>query len=357
MEAAIMVEKVAGAAVATEEILHTVNRWGSKTFMDVPLDNRKRDLESLSGKCFTEQLPERLKDDLVQSFMYKGLESAEALRWLRFITADGKKPFSVISNLVMKDPYNPRVFLQLYGEKDIESAFDRGYVLTPGADGIYQRLQSLINRLPQIIFAERERLSLKRRERYIVFDIGAGHCLAPIYVLKESKDLQKLVKFVCIDPDVESIAYGMNFAKRCGLNASCIEFVNKKIQSVPREKAAHMVLLIGMFCPTKTRDCVFVAKTTAERHLKEQGLVIFSTVQEKMLFESPLLDFIMWSGAWPMHFKKNEEPEMIASLAGLSYERDLSWSDPLGFNRMTVGRITPQGVIKRTIGILKTLSM
>jgi len=75
-----------------------------------------------------------------------------------------------------------------------------------------------------------------------------------------------------------------------------------------------------------------------KKHVKENGIVIFSTVQEKMLMGGPILDFIMWTYGWRMYFKADDEPGKMATSAGYKHEKRMDWEDDYGYNRMTVAR-------------------
>jgi len=98
-----------------------------------------------------------------------------------------------------------------------------------------------------------------------------------------------------------------------------------------------MILFIGMFCPVPTKICVLTLNFI-KKHVKENGIVIFSTVQEKMLMGGPILDFIMWTYGWRMYFKADDEPGKMATSAGYKHEKRMDWEDDYGYNRMTVAR-------------------
>ena len=306
-----------------------------------------------------EILPPGIREHFKRAIMETGIESEDALKWLEYATSnngDGK-PISPIAQWVNANPFNPRAFKYIYQEEPALSAFDNGYVITTGAQGIYLRLQSLISRLPNVIRNERQKLGLSKNEKFIIYNLGSAYSLDTIYAVQKSPDLKSLVKIVCVDPDAESLSYGQKLAEKLGV-AECFQFIPKKMEEAGLEQA-HMTLFIGMFCPIPTKKCILTLQFV-KKYVKENGIIIFSTVQEKMLMGGPILDFIMWSYGWRMYFKANDEPAKIAHLAGYIHDKPIDWEDDYGFNRMTVAR-KPKSSIVRTIGnafkLAKTLMM
>ena len=312
-------------------------REGTKTFLDVPMELRKKDFNSPSGKFFMKIFPEGIKECFQRAILKTGIESEDTFWWLRYVLAEDEKgePVSPITQWVYDNPYNPRVFKYLYGEDDALSEMDKGFIFTPGASAIYDRLQSMIDRLPQIIRNERRRLKLKAKEKYVIYNIGSAYGLDTIYMMAENPELMDLVKIVHIDPDAKSLLCGQRYAKKLGIE-KCFEFLPSKIEEANVDQA-HMLLFIGMFCPVPTKKCVLTLKFIS-KFLLEDGLAIFSTVQEKMLMDGPILDFIMWTCGWRMYFKSDQEPGQIARFAGLVHEDSMDWEDEPGHNRMTVAR-------------------
>ena len=329
-------------SIANEEnIFIPRNRKGTKTFLDVPLELRERDFNSPSGKFFMRTIPEGIRECFQRAILETGIESEDAFWWLKYVLSEDEngRPVSPISRWTYENPYNPRSFKYLYGEEDALSEMDKGYILTPGAHAIYARLQCIIDHLPQVIRNERKKLGLKKKEKYVIYNVGSAYGLDTIYMMAENPDLMDLVKIVHIDPDKTSLFCGQQYAKKLGVD-KCFEFIPNKIDSAnmnaDRNKA-HMLLFIGMFCPVPTRKCVLTLKFIS-RFLVEEGIAIFSTVQEKMLMDGPILDFIMWTYGWRMYFKSEKEPGQIARFAGLIHEEEMDWEDELGHNRMTVAR-------------------
>jgi hypothetical protein len=283
-----------------------------------------------------------------RAIMETGIASNDALKWLQYaLSTDGSgKPISPIAQWVNKNPYNPIVFKYIYREEVALSPIDNGYVITSGAYAIYLRLQSMIARLPEVIRSERERFGLDKNEKYVIYNLGSAYSLDTIYAIYRNQDLKDLVKIICVDPDGESLSYGQRLAEKLGV-ADCFEFIPKKMEDAGL-KQAHLILFIGMFCPIPTKKCILILKFF-KKLVKEDGKIIFSTVQEKMLMGGPILDFIMWSCGWRMYFKTDDEPGWIARQAGYIHDKAMDWDDDLGYNRMTVAR-KPKFSLVRFIG-------
>jgi len=322
-------------------------RAGTKNFMDVPMELRLKDFESESGEFFISILPPEIARCFKQAIMETGIESEDALKYLEYALSmeENGKPISPIAQWVHDNPYNPRVFKYLYGEAEPLSPMDKGYTLTTGSQAICLRLKSLIKRLPNIIRDECQRFEMKSDEKYVIYNIGASFGLDTIYMMAENLDLRGFVKIVNIDPDEASLVYGRNLAEKLGV-VECFQFVPKKIEEVKDLDKAHMLLFIGMFCPVPTKKCVLTLNFI-KKFIHEKGIVIFSTVQEKMLLGGPILDFIMWSYGWRMYFKTDKEPARIVAFAGLTHEKDMDWEDEFGYNRMTVARNVKHSVFKK----------
>ncbi len=323
-------------------------REGTKTFLDVPMELRKKDFDSLSGQFFMKTLPEGIRECFQRAILETGIESEDTLWWLKYVLSEDEKgdPVSPITRWTYDNPYNPRSFKYLYGEEDALSEMDKGYIFTPGASAIYDRLQTVIDHLPQVIKNERKRLNLKENDKYIIYNIGSAYGLDTIYMMAENPELKDLVKIIHIDPDKKSLFCGQRYAKKLEVSQS-FEFIPKKIEEA-NVGQAHMLLFVGMFCPVPTKKCVLTLKFIS-RFLVKNGIAIFSTVQEKMLMDGPILDFIMWASGWRMYFKSDQEPGQIARFAGLVHEKNMDWEDELGHNRMTVAR-KPKGSFWGSVG-------
>ncbi len=312
-------------------------RIGTQTFMDVPRELKEMDFQSNAGRYLMNILPEDVGRSFKRAIMETGIESEEALEWVSYALSEDRsgRPISPIARWIHENPYNPRTFKYIYREEDATTLLDYGLMITSGAYGIYLRLQSLIDHLPVVIREERKRFGLGSGKPYIIYNIGSAYSLDTIYAVSKDPELQDLVRIVCVDPDNESLNYGRKLAEKSG-QRNCFEFIPKKVEEAGLDQA-HMVLFIGMFCPVPTERCIPTLQLI-KRHTIEQGLIIFSTVQEKMLMGGPILDFIMWSLGWRMFFKSNDEPGQIAKLAGYIHEKGMDWEDGLGFNRITVAR-------------------
>lgn len=312
-------------------------REGTRSFMNVSKRLKKRDFNSAIGRFLKKNLPPDIFAALKKAVIETGIESRETAKWLGYALGESNgKVNSVIARWVSENPYNPRAFQIIYGETDAPTKLDEAYLHTNGAHAIFLRLQCIIERLPQLIMDERKRLGLRDDEKYVIFNVGAAYGLDTIYMMVENPWLKDLVRIIHVDPDEESLCCGQQYAEKLGV-ADSIQFVPQKIEEASWIGQAHMLLFIGMFCPIPTEQCVMTLSFISE-FLKEDGIAIFSTVQEKMLKGGPILDFIMWSYGWRMYFKTEKEPGKIAERAGLVHKKKMDWEDDFGFNRMTVAQ-------------------
>lgn len=80
-------------------------------------------------------------------------------------------------------------------------------------------------------------------------------------------------------------------------------------------KKADMIMMIGLLYPKPTRVCKKILKnvTVFSRH---NGIIVFSTVQNDMVYGDPLTDFIMRADGWNMCYKTDSEPDEIALESG-----------------------------------------
>ncbi|MFH1822594.1 MAG: hypothetical protein ABH830_02740 [Patescibacteria group bacterium] len=318
-------------------VLTLRKREGTKSFLDVPVELRKKDFESFSGKFFAEIMPPSAFNYFKRAILETGIEGKDAFEWLGYALSENGNgnPVSPIAQWVHEDPFNPRAFKYLYGIEDALTPLDKGYIFTSGAQAIYLRLLSLVNRLPVIIGKERKRFGMSNDDKYVIYNIGAAYGLDTIYMMAEHPELKEIVRIVHIDPDEESLSCGLRYAEQLDV-AGCFEFIPKKIEETDIKKA-HMALFIGMFCPVPTDKCITIL-SLIKSFIHQDGVVIFSTVQEKMLMGGPILDFIMWCYGWRMYFKSDKEPGQISLKAGFSHDGAMDWDDDLGYNRMTVAR-------------------
>jgi SAM-dependent methyltransferase len=281
--------------------------------------------------------------------METGIESVDTIKWLEYVLSNcliTDSPVSSISQSVNVNPYNPYPFKFIYHEADVLSLLDSWYVNTIGARAIKNRLDILVNRLPKIIHEERRRLNICPNEKYIIYNLGSAYSLDTIYAVVNNPELKDLVRIFCVDPDKESLDYGKALAEKLGVS-DCFEFIPKKMQDAELGQA-HLIMFIGMFCVVPSKKIALIM-SSIKKYVKKDGIVIFSTVQEKMLMDGPILDFTMWSCGWRMYFKTDDEPGRLAWQAGYIHERLMDFEDDFGHNRITVAR-RPRFSIARAIG-------
>ena len=66
-------------------------REGTKTFLDVPMELRKKDFNSPSGQFFMKTLPEGIRECFQRAILETGIESEDTLWWLKYVLLRMKK--------------------------------------------------------------------------------------------------------------------------------------------------------------------------------------------------------------------------------------------------------------------------
>jgi hypothetical protein len=310
-------------------------RSETKTYLDLPLSNRISDLiNSEAGKFLKNALPHEIYQ-LVQQTLIQGTDSEFGQQLKTYLLgSDDNGTVSMINRMVDNNWKDPEVFKYIYRIDQPDTKFDNFYIQTTGAIAIHNRLTTLIRTLPRIVDSERKRQGLKEGQLLLIDNIGSGHALDTLGMLKENPELARKVHVRCIDPDQTTMNFAKAKVRELGLENS-FEFIGKPVQNVPTRNA-HMLLMIGMFCPVPTT----IFKKSIDNlkiFCRPDGIIIFSTVQEKMLQDGPLLDMMMELQGWHMYFKTETEPDDIAREVGWIPEE--SFVDDYQFNKMTIARL------------------
>jgi len=215
----------------------------------------------------------------------------------------------------------------------VENEVDRYFIRAKEAIGIEQRLLALRQQLPDIITQGILRLTLTKGQRFVIFNVGSGPGHDLIEVLEANPVLQKFVEVVCIDPAENMLAIGERRVKELGM-ADIFRFVPKKFGEAGLGEA-HMILMIGILCPVSHNNCVKILKN-ASRFLHPSGILVYNTVQTRMVMGDPLCDFIIRMAGWHLDYKEDSESLEIAKEAGL--EPIHSFFDSLQYNCMVIAR-------------------
>jgi hypothetical protein len=346
------------ASHPSQAVLVAAKRSGTQTFLDVPLDQREKDFESQAGRFLLETLPADIEACLLQAVLETGIQSRDGMRFLQAALGDDRygQPISRICRWLQDEPPHPGFWLTLYGEQDAHSALDRGCLLTSSAQAIELRLQAVRTILPALIVSERAAFGLPEHEPYRVFTTGAVHSLATIRVLYEHPHLKPLLRVICVDADRASLDYARRTAQRLGVDCCC-EFLPQAAEAAVQARA-HLLLVMGRCESLPSPMCVRLLRQL-RNCCQPDALILFSTLQEAMLYNGPIFDFMMWAFGWRMCFKNEHEPAKIARSAGLLPETQLEWSDPRGFCRISAARVTRStGVVRlfrEAVGLARLL--
>ncbi len=300
--------------------------------------DRKWALHTPEAKTLFDAVDRETVDKFVSCYLRGDIDSedAKAMR-SRLINA------STIMQMVKEDKTSSLTFEFLYHKRPVIHPIDKYFPEGKAARAIYKRLIALRENLPRIIRMDMAGRDLKT---YGVLNIGSGPSHEMIEILHENPDLAKIVHVTCVEPDKEAIAIGENRVSELGLSAS-FSFVPKKLQDF--DGAGYdMLLLIGILCPMNKEAGIKILKNIT-CFSRFGGLVVFSTVQNRMGEEDPLTDYIMRLLNWHMSYKGDDEPARMATLSG--WRPVGRFLDEYGFNCMTVARLSagPQVILRRIL--------
>jgi SAM-dependent methyltransferase len=262
----------------------------------------------------------------------QGTDSEEGKRVFNYITQNSR-----ISPEVAKRPSDADPFQLIYRFEKPDTAIDEYYVRSQSATAIHLRMVAMEDNLPGIIRREMNRQNLGPEEKFLILDVGSGPGDAIRKALRKNhhQDLLDKVEVHCVDPDERSIERGRELVDRDGLAENikffCQDMVNYTIEQQPK---ANLLLVIGMLCPMPNKTCLKILQNL-HACAADSACIIYSTVQEEMIYEDPFLDVFMRVLGWHMHFKKEKEPQLIGQLSG--WEPFSNFHDLLGYNRMTIG--------------------
>jgi SAM-dependent methyltransferase len=290
--------------------------------------HRERFLETSEARYLLATLPPDIAEKLKRVFLNGDLEGEEAREALAYLVKN-----STITRIVVEKPSSAETFEYLYQKIPVDNKIDKFFIMTRAAVGIHQRLIALGSNLPSVIGKEITRADLKNGEKFVIFNMGSGPGHDTIEVLAENPDLKEGIHVYCIDPDAKMLAVGEARAKTLGLEES-FTFVPHKFGEIELGNA-HMILIIGILCPMPKEACIKILQNVSQ-FLHPSGIIVFNTVQNKMLNEDPLCDFIMRLYGWHMDYKRNSETLKIAQMSGLKPVG--SFFDSLGYNRVVIAR-------------------
>lgn len=302
--------------------------WSKKmTFADISQAERLKCLEGAAGQYLRKIMPPSVWEKFFYIYMSGCYpeDTSTIQAWL--------SEASEIFNCVRARPSDAYIFNYLYRQKAVVNDFDRFFLMCRSAQAIHKRLIALRQQLPWIISFEAKRQGLKSDQKVLIDNIGSGDALESICLLIERPDLISRVHFRCIDNDPECLRRAQEMVVELGLS-TCFEFVCADSREV-ESREAHIGLLIGVLCPVSGRLGAKIVMD-AKRFLGPKGIIIFSTVQQRMIHGDPLCDLVMRLAGWQMAFKAEDEANEIARAAGLVPES--FFDDSFGYNRMTIAR-------------------
>lgn len=292
------------------------------------MNHRERFLKTFEARYLLATLPLDIAGKLERAFLNADLGGEDAKETLAFLVKN-----STISQIITENPSSAETFEYLYQKIPVDNEIDKFFIMTKAAVGIHQRLVALRNYLPGVIRREIARADFKNEDKFVIFNVGSGPGHDTIEILAENPDFRERVHVYCIDPDAKMLAVGEAKAKRLALEES-FTFVPHNFGETDLGKA-HMIVMIGLLCPMPEEKCIKILRKVSQ-FLHHSGVIVFSTVQKKMLREDPLCDFIMRLGGWCMDYKRNGQTLEIAKMADLNPIG--SFFDSLGYNRVVIAR-------------------
>jgi hypothetical protein len=231
-------------------------------------------------------------------------------------------------------PGSAHIFQYLYGKDPICKPIDLYFIRSNVGHSMYKRLIALKENLSRLIAEE----LVHHDGRLMIDNIGSGPGHDMIDVLAEHPELSSKVHVRNIDPDSAALEIGRKRVESLGLSDS-FSSINKNFEEVD-DFDAHMILLIGIFCPMKRRICELILKRLGNLY-RPGTLVIYSTVQKRMKHGDLLMRFIMEFIGWHMDYKTDEETEAIARATGWK-PLEQFFDEPLRYNCIQVARSKPQ---------------
>lgn len=314
-------------------------RWSRRiTFKDV--ENRGWALNTEAANHLKKVFPANIWEALVDVFMSGDMKSASAELLLAYLLRN-----SEFFQRVKERPSDAYIFNYLYRQQQVENEIDRFFPLCKSAVGIYQRLMSLRQELPKLIYREIKRQKIGNK-KILIDNIGCGDAPESIMLLVDHPELVPKVNIRCIDNDPNCLERVKKHVRELGISES-FEFVCADIQNVCSRKA-HIIISIGVFCPIPSKLSIKMFEAF-QVFSRSNGIVVFSTVQKPMIQGDPLCDLIMRMAGWCMSFKADDEPRRIIETAG--WKPEGFFDDSMGYNRMTIARYseTLLNKIKRTL--------
>ncbi len=298
----------------------------TKTFFDIP--NRNWALETPEALFLKSKLPPQVWGNLEKTFLETGLDSSESEALFEYFFEN-----SSMTKSVKARPSDAIPFEHIYRRQSTNSDVDEYFIRSKSAVGIFLRLLSLKDNLPQILRMGISEAGLKGNEKFIVLNAGSGPSHEMIEILSANRDLAEMVHVLAVDTDEASLDIGRKRVAELELQNS-FEFRANSFGEIPPARA-HLILLIGILCPLPSSIGVKVLQSMTA-HCRTEGRIIYSTVQEEMIQGDPLLDVFMRGLQWKMDYKTEAEAERIGKRSGWTVEG--TFYDALKYNRMTIAR-------------------
>jgi hypothetical protein len=303
----------------------------SKTFLDIPVKVRKEKINNYRAQDLKSSLPSDIWKDLMAIYFGKGCESKEGKRVFNYLMEN-----SEISPKVADRPSDAEPFQFLYRFDHPNTPVDEYYVRSLSATAIHLRMLSLEDNLPGIIRRELVNQELNNGEKFLILDVGAGpgDAIRKALRKKHHRDLLDKVEVHCVDSDERSVNRGKKLVERDSLSGT-IKFFNKEMVEYFKENTRqnNLVLVIGLLCPMPNISCTKIL-SSLYKHSAPGGKIIYSTVQEEMIWGDPFLDVFMRVLGWHMHFKTEFEADFIGEKGHWNISD--YFYDLLNYNRMTI---------------------
>lgn len=297
------------------------------SFKDVPLKARKAALKTeLVQVQLLNKLPIAIRELFVDSFLDPTQEKLDALR---DFFADPAT--SIVTHHIIKHKPSSHKALEPLYDKFPEMLVDRYFFACPAGDAIPDRLNTVIDRVPSWIARARG----QNKDEIQVLIPGSGPAQDAIGMLIKYPQLKYKVKFYCVDNEPTALELGEHMAKKVGVkeHISYIEGDMTKLNF----REMDLALLVGIICPLRHRTGISLLKKIA-KYCREDGFLIVSAAQQKMLFEDPVTCFVMDFIHWRLFYRNHEQLQEAITKAGLIWENHF-YDPKYHYHEIAVARI------------------
>lgn len=290
------------------------------TFVNV--QDRERTLKTPEAEELLSFFPDNIKKLFIENYLNSTEQMPQEV--LNYFLDNSK-----IAKLIKAYPGSAEAFEYLYREEKALFPIDKYFLKCKAGQQVHQRLISLDQNIPQWI------KKIYKDKTVLVDNVGSGPGRDMIRILLQNSGLTNKVHVRNIDIDKKALEIGEKIVEQNKLFSN-FSFIAKSFHKVKPRKA-DVILLIGFLCPIRLHTSERILSALI-RYSKPGGLIIFSTVQKRMLYEDPLTDYIMRFTGWNMSYKFDEEAMDLARESGWRPIAQF-FDEPLHYHCMTVAEL------------------